>query len=185
MTPLVAGDLRYRDLPVNLYQVEWKYRDEFRPRYGLLRVREFLMKDAYSFDRDDEAMHVSYGTMMGYRRMFDRCGIRYVVVEADPGRSAAARTTSSWPRPRSARTCTSPARTATTSPTSRPRGRWHPSRSAELEPVTEVSRPGAATIAAVTEQLGVSAERTLKCILFRAGDTVVAALAPATARSTR
>ena len=87
MTPLVAGDLHsYRDLPVNLYQVEWKYRDEFRPRYGLLRVREFLMKDAYSFDRDDEAMHVSYGTMMdAYRRIFDRCGIRYVVVEADPG----------------------------------------------------------------------------------------------------
>ena len=47
---------RYRDLPVNLYQVEWKYRDELRPRYGLLRGREFLMKDAYSFDRDEDGM---------------------------------------------------------------------------------------------------------------------------------
>ena len=54
---LVARDLpSYRDLPVNLYQVEWKYRDEFRPRFGLLRTREFLMKDAYTFDRDEEGM---------------------------------------------------------------------------------------------------------------------------------
>ena len=57
MTPLVAGELpSYRDLPMNLYQIEWKYRDEFRPRFGLLRVREFLMKDAYTFDRDEEGM---------------------------------------------------------------------------------------------------------------------------------
>ncbi|MEX2420532.1 MAG: aminoacyl--tRNA ligase-related protein, partial [Actinomycetota bacterium] len=77
VTPLVAGDLpSYRDLPVNLYQVEWKYRDEFRPRYGLLRVREFLMKDAYSFDQDEEAMHRSYGAMKdAYHRIFDRCGL--------------------------------------------------------------------------------------------------------------
>ena len=54
VAPLVAGELpSYRDLPLNLYQVEWKYRDEFRPRFGLLRGREFLMKDAYSFDRDE------------------------------------------------------------------------------------------------------------------------------------
>ena len=57
VTPLVAAELpSYRDLPVNLYQIEWKYRDEFRPRYGLLRGREFLMKDAYSFDRDEDGM---------------------------------------------------------------------------------------------------------------------------------
>src|SRR5439155_19144018 len=87
VAPLVAGDLpSYRDLPVNLYQIEWKYRDEFRPRFGLLRVREFLMKDAYSFDRDEEGMRASYGVMYeAYRRVFDRCGLRYVIVEADPG----------------------------------------------------------------------------------------------------
>ncbi len=55
VTPLVAAEFSsYRDLPVNLYQIEWKYRDEFRPRFGLLRVREFYMKDAYSFDSDEE-----------------------------------------------------------------------------------------------------------------------------------
>ena len=64
VTPLVAGEFpSYRDLPVNLYQIEWKYRDEFRPRFGLLRGREFLMKDAYSFDRDEDGMRASYGVM--------------------------------------------------------------------------------------------------------------------------
>src|SRR5437867_4309128 len=87
VTPLVAQELHsYRDLPVNLYQVEWKYRDEYRPRFGLLRVREFLMKDAYSFDRDDGGMRGSYEVMLdAYRRILDRCGLTYVVVEAEPG----------------------------------------------------------------------------------------------------
>src|SRR2546425_3659715 len=73
VTPLVAGEFAsYRDLPVNLYQIEWKYRDEFRPRFGLLRAREFLMKDAYSFDRDPDGMRASYEVMVAaYRRIFD------------------------------------------------------------------------------------------------------------------
>jgi prolyl-tRNA synthetase len=87
VTPLVGAGLpSYRDLPVNLYQIEWKYRDEFRPRFGLLRVREFLMKDAYTFDRDEEGMARSYGLMYdAYVRVFDRLGLDYVVVEAEPG----------------------------------------------------------------------------------------------------
>jgi prolyl-tRNA synthetase len=85
--PLVAGDLpSYRDLPINLFQVEWKYRDEKRPRFGLLRGREFLMKDAYSFDRDEDGMARSYRVMYeAYERIFDRIGLDYLVVEADPG----------------------------------------------------------------------------------------------------
>ena len=76
----------YRDLPANVYQVEWKYRDEFRPRYGLLRGREFLMKDAYSLDRDEDGMRESYRVMYeAYERVFDRLGLDYVIVEADPG----------------------------------------------------------------------------------------------------
>src|ERR671911_1199431 len=87
VTLLVAGDLpSYRDLPINLYQVEWKYRDEFRPRFGLLRGREFLMKDAYTFDRDEEGMRRSYdGMLRAYHRILDRCALSYVVVEAEPG----------------------------------------------------------------------------------------------------
>ena len=85
--PIVQAALpSYRDLPVNLYQIEWKYRDEFRPRFGLLRVREFLMKDAYTFDRDEAGMAASYKVMYdAYVRIFDRLGLEYVVVEAEPG----------------------------------------------------------------------------------------------------
>jgi prolyl-tRNA synthetase len=87
VTPVVAGELRsYRDLPVNLYQVEWKYRDELRPRFGLVRAREFLMKDAYSFDADIAGMQRSYEVMVeAYRRVFDRCSLNHSVVEADAG----------------------------------------------------------------------------------------------------
>jgi prolyl-tRNA synthetase len=87
ITPLIdAAAPSYRDLPINLYQVEWKYRDEFRPRFGLLRGREFLMKDAYTFDRDEDGMRASYRNMYdAYIRIFDRLGADYVVVEAEPG----------------------------------------------------------------------------------------------------
>lgn len=87
VTPLVAGSLpSYKDLPANLYQIEWKYRDEFRPRFGLLRGREFYMKDAYSFDRDEAGLHASYQVMFeAYERIFATCGMDLVVVEADPG----------------------------------------------------------------------------------------------------
>lgn len=76
----------FRDMPVNLYQVQTKYRDEPRPRGGLLRCREFLMKDAYSFDVNEEAAKVSYETMrQAYGRIFDRLGLDYRLVAADPG----------------------------------------------------------------------------------------------------
>ncbi|MBX3212837.1 MAG: proline--tRNA ligase [Labilithrix sp.] len=76
----------FRDMPANLYQVQSKYRDEPRPRGGLLRCREFLMKDAYSFDVDEEAAKASYEIMrQAYCRIFDRLGLTYRLVAADPG----------------------------------------------------------------------------------------------------
>lgn len=76
----------YKDLPFNLYQIGKKYRDETRPRYGLIRVREFIMKDAYSFDRDLEGLDVSYQKMyQTYQNIFDRIGIDYRIVKADTG----------------------------------------------------------------------------------------------------
>ena len=76
----------YRDLPVNLYQINWKYRDELRPRFGLLRSREFLMKDAYSFDADVEGLKASYKLMYdAYHRVFERCGLSFRPVEAQAG----------------------------------------------------------------------------------------------------
>ncbi|MBN4068565.1 proline--tRNA ligase, partial [Desulfotalea psychrophila] len=76
----------YRDLPQNLYQIQTKFRDEIRPRFGLMRGREFIMKDAYSFDVDDVAAGESYQRMFeAYKRIFTRCGLEFRSVEADSG----------------------------------------------------------------------------------------------------
>lgn len=76
----------YKDMPFNLYQIGKKYRDEPRPRFGLIRIREFIMKDAYSFDVDLNALDVSYQLMFdAYKRVFDRMGIDYKIVTADTG----------------------------------------------------------------------------------------------------
>ena len=76
----------YKQLPVTLYQIQHKYRDEKRPRFGIMRGREFVMKDAYSFDTDEEGLAKSYDTMYAaYRAIFDRLGLDYTVVDADSG----------------------------------------------------------------------------------------------------
>ena len=76
----------YKQLPINLYQITPKFRDEFRPRFGVLRSREFIMKDAYSFDATPESLHKSYMAMYdAYCRVFKRCGLEYVIVEAESG----------------------------------------------------------------------------------------------------
>jgi prolyl-tRNA synthetase len=171
----------YRDLPRNVYQVEWKYRDEFRPRYGLLRAREFLMKDAYSLDRDDDGMRASYQVMYdAYVTVFDRVGLDYVIVEADPGQIGGginhefmaladvgedlfvrcehgdylADTEAATPAP--------------------------PEMAAaeESQPITEVETPGAVTIELMSAAMGVSAEATMKCILFDVEGRTVAVLVP-------
>lgn len=76
----------YKDLPFTIYQDAPKYRDEARPRFGLIRVREFFMKDAYSFDKDEEGLAVSYQKMYdAYKNIFDRIGVNYAIVKADTG----------------------------------------------------------------------------------------------------
>jgi prolyl-tRNA synthetase len=182
VTPLVAATYgSYRDLPVNLYQIEWKYRDEFRPRFGLLRGREFLMKDAYSFDRDEAGLDVSYGAMKAaYSRIFDRCGLRFVVVEADPGTIGGGTNHEfmavapvgedlfvSCP--------TGDYLADTEAATPKPPD---PVDHVDLEPLVEIETPGAATIAAVSEQLGRPAPEMLKCMLFDVGGRTVAVLVP-------
>ncbi|RLB60349.1 MAG: proline--tRNA ligase, partial [Deltaproteobacteria bacterium] len=87
VTEIVRGTVSsYRQLPLNLYQIQTKFRDELRPRFGLMRGREFIMKDAYSFDVDDAGADVSYKKMyQAYRRIFERCGLDFRAVEADSG----------------------------------------------------------------------------------------------------
>ena len=87
MTDLLRGEVKsYRQLPLNLYQIQTKYRDEVRPRFGLMRGREFLMKDAYSFDVDDEGANKSYASMKeAYHKIFSSMGLDFRPVEADSG----------------------------------------------------------------------------------------------------
>jgi prolyl-tRNA synthetase len=87
MTTLAAAEIgSYRQMPINFYQIQTKFRDEIRPRFGLMRAKEFIMKDAYSFDSTDEAATVSYQKMYdAYARIFKRCGLKTIAVEADTG----------------------------------------------------------------------------------------------------
>src|SRR3972149_3291269 len=87
ITDVARRELRsYRQLPVNYYQIQTKFRDEIRPRFGLMRAREFLMKDAYSFHATDESAEREYRNMFDtYTRIFQRCGLDFVAVEAETG----------------------------------------------------------------------------------------------------
>lgn len=87
ITDLVKREVSsYRQLPLLLYQIQTKFRDELRPRFGVIRSCEFIMKDAYSFDKDEKALDQTYMKMRdAYCRIFDRCGLSYLTVEADPG----------------------------------------------------------------------------------------------------
>src|SRR5437762_11914529 len=87
VTTLVAGEINsYRQLPKNFYQIQDRFRDEIRPRFGLMRAKEFIMKDAYSFDATDEAAQERYRKMYdAYARIFQRCGLKTLAVEADTG----------------------------------------------------------------------------------------------------
>ncbi|MCX7636156.1 MAG: proline--tRNA ligase, partial [Syntrophales bacterium] len=87
ITDIVRNEVKsYRQLPLNLYQIQIKFRDEIRPRFGVMRCREFCMKDAYSFDVDEASAELSYQKMFdAYTRIFQRCGLRFRAVEADTG----------------------------------------------------------------------------------------------------
>ena len=85
MAAMMKGS-SYKDFPYNLYQIQTKFRDETRPRYGLIRVREFIMKDAYSFDIDEAGLQESYMKMFqAYKNIMDRCNLNYKIVKADTG----------------------------------------------------------------------------------------------------
>jgi prolyl-tRNA synthetase len=182
VTPLVDAELpSYRDLPVNLYQIEWKYRDEFRPRFGLLRGREFLMKDAYTFDRDEASMARSYDVMLQtYRRILDRLGLDYVVVEAEPGQIGGGVNHEFMARAEVGEDLFVECENADyladwKAATPMPPDPAPPGRLARLE---EIDTPGAATIEEVSSLLGRPAEQMLKTMLYDAGGRTVAVLVP-------
>ena len=178
---LAAGDLpSYRDLPVNVYQVEWKYRDEFRPRFGLLRGREFLMKDAYSIDRDEDGMRESYRIMYeAYERHLRALRVGSGDRRGRPGQIGGgvnhefmARASVGEDLVRRMRERRLPGRHG-----GRPaagagaRGRGD-------APLTEVDTPNTPTIESLAALLGVEPSQTLKCVMFDVAGTSTAVLVP-------
>lgn len=168
-TDIVRNDITsYRQLPCNLYQIQTKYRDEARPRFGLMRSREFIMKDAYSFDRDDEGLDRSYDIMYrAYERIFTRCGLTFRPVEADSGAIGGSNshefTALSDVGESEIAYCEKCDMAATVE---RAGCRDDRAPQEELLPLEEVETPGTTTIEAVADYLGLDKKQTMKALLF-------------------
>jgi prolyl-tRNA synthetase len=176
VTDIVRKDLRsYRQLPVNLYQIQVKFRDEIRPRFGVMRGREFLMKDAYSFDADRDGLMRSYRAMYAaYERIFTRLGLRFRAVEADTGAIggfashefqvlAESGEDAIAFNPDSDYAANVEQAEAVAASTTRP---------APMEAMQKVPTPGKATCEEVAELLGLPLSRTVKCLMVHAQDRV-------------
>jgi prolyl-tRNA synthetase len=182
ITDLVRNELRsYRQLPVNLYQIHMKFRDEIRPRFGLMRAREFIMKDAYSFDADEEGLGRSYQDMYeAYSRIFTRCGLRFTAVEADTGAIGGdvSHEFMVW-----AETgedvivrCSQCGYAANLE-----KAEFQPSGEGvgeDEKPLEKVHTPDVTTVEEVTGFLGVSPSRLVKTLLYRAEKGFVALMIP-------
>ena len=169
-TDIIRNDVSsYRQLPMNLYQIQTKYRDEARPRFGLMRSREFIMKDAYSFDKDYAGLDESYKTMYdAYDRIFTRCGLTFRPVEADTGAIGGSNshefTALSEVGESEIAYCESCTMAATTE---RAECVDAPAQTdVELLPMEEVHTPGTKTIEEVANFLGLDQTQTIKALLF-------------------
>lgn len=180
ITDLVRMNVHsYRELPINLYQIQTKFRDEIRPRFGLMRGREFIMKDGYSFDATDETAGETYEKMnRAYQRIFSRCGLKFRAVEADSGTIGGSfsrefmvladtgedtivvcKNCNYAANMEKARAMESPAAEAP-----------------ELLPMEKIETPGKRKVAAVTEFLNISAKELVKTLVYLADGKPVAVL---------
>ncbi|HVU67504.1 MAG TPA: proline--tRNA ligase [Ktedonobacteraceae bacterium] len=168
----------YRDLPQLVYQIQTKFRDEPRPRGGLLRGREFLMKDLYSFDADAAGLDRSYRTMaQAYRRIFERIGLRYIVIEADSG-AIGGKDSQEFIAPTpagedDAMVCASCGYAANREKAEFVRSHLPHESAGTIE---EVYTPGCASISDLAAFLGVSAERTMKVVCYAVSGRLILAL---------
>lgn len=169
-TDIVRNDISsYRQLPTNLYQIQTKYRDEARPRFGLMRSREFIMKDAYSFDRDYEGLDKSYKEMYdAYDKIFTRCGLTFRPVEADTGAIGGSNshefTAISEVGESEIAYCTSCDMAATVERAECKDAA--PQTDVEALPLEEVETPGTKTIEDVAAFLKLDKTQTMKALLF-------------------
>jgi len=183
ITELVKRNVQsYRDLPLLLYQIQTKFRDEPRPRGGLMRVREFGMKDLYSFDTDEEALNITYQRMIGaYKRIYERCGLDSVVVEADSGAIGGKESHEFMVIAESGEdvilNCSKCdyAANVEKAESVKPRGGevGGESEKSEMLPMEEVATPGKITIKEVSSFLGIPESQTLKAVFYAADGEVV------------
>ena len=179
ITTLVKNEINsYRQLPVNLYQIQSKFRDERRPRYGLMRSREFIMKDAYSFDVDEAGLDESYKSMYdAYTRIFTRCGLTFRPVEADSGAIGGSGTHEFMAIAEAGEAdivyCTK-CDYAANIEIGKP-GIMKQEEEA-LQELSVVDTPNASTIEAVAEMLNLPLHKTIKAVVFSIDGKVVLAI---------
>jgi prolyl-tRNA synthetase len=176
VTDIVRKDIRsYRQLPVNLYQIQVKFRDEIRPRFGVMRGREFLMKDAYSFDVDRDALMVSYRAMYdAYARIFTRLGLEFRAVEADTGAIGGFASHEFQVLAESGEDAIAYSDASDYAANVEQAEALAPAtlRAAPAEPMEKVPTPGRSTCEEVSDLLGLPLARTVKCLLIHAQDRV-------------
>ncbi len=178
ITDIARRELRsYKQLPLNWYQIQTKFRDEIRPRFGVMRSREFVMKDAYSFDLDEDGLRESYRKMHdAYEAIFTRLGLKFRIVDADSGEIGGHRSQEFHVLADSGEDaiayCDADnyASNIETAATERPDG----DRAAASEAMEKIETPGVRTIEALCESLGVTAQQTLKTLIVEGDDGPIA-----------
>lgn len=184
ITDLVKREIHsYRQMPINLYQIQTKFRDEIRPRFGMMRCREFIMKDAYSFDVDETGAEKSYRIMYeAYSNIFRRCGLKFRAVEADTGNIGGSFShefmvlaDTGEDQTANCRQCDYAANLE------KAEVKWHddapPSGDDDgMEPIEEIETPDIRTIEEVTSFLSISPQQLIKTLIFRSNGEGVAVL---------
>ena len=178
ITDIARRELRsYKQLPVNYYQIQTKFRDEIRPRFGVMRSREFIMKDAYSFDIDQAGLEKSYDRMhAAYTAIFERLGLRFRVVDADSGEIGGSRSQEFHVLADSGEDAIAYcdedryASNVETAATSKP----DIDRAAATEDLEKIATPGVKTIEDLCELLGTSADQTIKTLVVEGTDGPIA-----------
>jgi prolyl-tRNA synthetase len=178
ITDIARRELRsYKQLPINFYQVQTKFRDEIRPRFGVMRSREFIMKDAYSFDLDEGGMRIAYQKMhAAYTAIFERLGLRFRVVDADSGEIGGSRSQEFHVLADSGEDaiayCDADgyASNIEMAATEVPPGE----RPAASQAMEKMETPGARTIEALRKFIGITAEQTLKTLIVEGEEQPVA-----------
>ena len=184
ITDLARREIRsYRQLPINLYQIQTKFRDEIRPRFGIMRAREFIMKDAYSFDMDEKGVDESYQKMVeAYTRIFTRCGLKFRAVEAETGLIGGSFSHEFMVLAETGEeTIVSCTRCSYAANIEKAEFRRTPAKSSppdkgSLKPLQKVLTPEKKTVEEVTLFLHVSPQDLVKTLIFETGKGCIAAL---------